>query len=118
MIIPILCVTLFVWWVVWLLLPGLASLMILTQTASSLLMCQSMVQLVAVIIHRYHRSDRLCQQTSHGDRAVANHGGAHTRRNTRSTLQEQYAAACAARRLQWCDLSQRDARSESFDNYD
>src|SRR5256885_17256155 len=50
MIIPMLCVTIFVILVVWFLLPRVASLMIHTPTAISILVCLSMVQLMAVFI--------------------------------------------------------------------
>src|SRR5437762_13569574 len=50
MIIPMLCVTIFVILVVWFLLPSVASLMIHTPTASSIFVCLSMLQLMAVFI--------------------------------------------------------------------
>src|SRR5438046_9324346 len=50
MIIPMLCVTIFVILVVWFLLPRVARLMIHTQTGISILVCLSMVQLMAVFI--------------------------------------------------------------------
>src|SRR5690606_41835224 len=50
MIIPMLCVTIFVILVVWFLLPRVARLMIHTPTAISLFVCLSMVQLMAVFI--------------------------------------------------------------------
>src|SRR5690242_21913690 len=50
MIIPMLCVTIFVIWVVWFLLPRVARLMIHTPTAISIFVCLSMVQLMAVFI--------------------------------------------------------------------
>src|SRR5437867_13385892 len=50
MIIPMLCVTIFVILVVWFLLPRVARLMIHTPTAASIFMCLSMVQLMAVFI--------------------------------------------------------------------
>src|SRR5690606_38402744 len=50
MIIPMLCVTIFVIWVAWLLLPRVARLMIHTPTAISIFVCLSMVQLMAVLI--------------------------------------------------------------------
>src|SRR6266581_7055238 len=50
MIIPMLCVTIFVILVVWFLLPRVARLMIHTPTALSILVCLSMVQLMAVFI--------------------------------------------------------------------
>src|SRR2546430_5536340 len=50
MIIPMLCVTIFVILVVWFLLPRVAKLMIHTPTAISILYCLSMVQLMAVFI--------------------------------------------------------------------
>src|SRR5499427_10868704 len=50
MIIPILCVTIFVILVGWFLLPRVARLMIHTPTAISILVCLSMVQLMAVFI--------------------------------------------------------------------
>src|SRR5215218_3797013 len=50
MIIPMLCVTIFVILVVWFLLPGVARLMIHTPTAISIFVCLSMVQLMAVFI--------------------------------------------------------------------
>src|SRR5688572_33468885 len=50
MIIPMLCVTIFVILVVWFLLPRVARLMIHTPTAISMFVCLSMVQLMAVII--------------------------------------------------------------------
>src|SRR5438309_250353 len=50
MIIPMLCVTIFVILVVWLVLPWFARLMIHTTTAMSICVCMSMVQLMAVFI--------------------------------------------------------------------
>src|SRR5712664_4326085 len=50
MIIPMLCVSIFVILVVWFLLPRVASLMIHTPTAISIFVCLSMVQLMAVFI--------------------------------------------------------------------
>src|SRR5580700_4572789 len=50
MIIPMLCVTMFVILVVWFLLPRVARLMIHTPTAISIFVCLSMVQLMAVFI--------------------------------------------------------------------
>src|SRR5258708_38084945 len=50
MIIPMLCVTIFVILVVWFLLPRVATLMIHTPTAISIFVCLSMVQLMAVFI--------------------------------------------------------------------
>src|SRR5579864_9583606 len=50
MIIPMLCVTIFVILVVWFLLPRVARLMIHTPTAISIIVCLSMVQLMAVFI--------------------------------------------------------------------
>src|SRR5947209_17708657 len=50
MIIPMLCVTIFVILVVWFLLPRVARLMINTTTAISIVVCLSMVQLMAVFI--------------------------------------------------------------------
>src|SRR5260370_33611859 len=50
MIIPMLCVTIFVILVVWFLLPRAARLMIHKPTAISIFVCLSMVQLMAVFI--------------------------------------------------------------------
>src|SRR5258706_13982859 len=50
MIIPMLCVTIFVILVVWFLLPRVARLMIHTPTAISIFVCLSLVQLMAVFI--------------------------------------------------------------------
>src|SRR5260370_36821709 len=50
MIIPMLCVTIFVILVVWFLLPRVARLMIHTPTAISLFACLSMVQLMAASV--------------------------------------------------------------------
>src|SRR5438552_18943192 len=50
MIIPMLCVTIFVTLVVWFLLPRVARLMIHTPTAISIFVCLSMVLLMAVFI--------------------------------------------------------------------
>src|SRR5215218_11132323 len=50
MIIPMVCVTIFVILVVWFLLPSVARLMIHTPTAISIFVCLSMVQLMAVFI--------------------------------------------------------------------
>src|SRR5699024_12806100 len=50
MIIPMLCVTIFVILVVWFLLTRVARLMIHTPTAISIFVCLSMVQLMAVFI--------------------------------------------------------------------
>src|SRR5205823_6638520 len=51
MIIPMLCVTIFVILVVWFLLPRVARLMIHTPTAISIFVCLSMVQLMADFIY-------------------------------------------------------------------
>src|SRR5690625_5125814 len=50
MIIPMLCVTIFVILVVWFLLPRVARLRIQTPTAISIFLCLSMVQLMAVFL--------------------------------------------------------------------
>src|SRR5690349_24658119 len=50
MIIPMLCVTIFVILVVWFLLPRVARLMIHTPTAISILVCRSRLQLLPVFI--------------------------------------------------------------------
>src|SRR5256885_1576909 len=50
MIIPMLCVTIFVILVVWFLLPRVARLMFHTPTAISIFVCLSMVQLMSVFI--------------------------------------------------------------------
>src|SRR6266702_5045781 len=50
MIIPMLCVTIFVILVVWFLLPRVARLMIHTPTAIRILVCLSMVQLMGVFM--------------------------------------------------------------------
>src|SRR5256885_1473520 len=50
MIIPMLCVTIFVILVVWFLLPRVARLMIHTPTAISIFVCLSMVQLMSGVI--------------------------------------------------------------------
>src|SRR5256885_1197905 len=50
MIIPMLCVTIFVILVVWFLLPRVARLMIHTPTAISIFVCLSMVQVMVVFI--------------------------------------------------------------------
>src|SRR5947208_16977956 len=50
MIIPMLCVTIFVILVLWILLPRVAKLMIHTPTAISIFVCLSMVQLMADFI--------------------------------------------------------------------
>src|SRR4051812_36758879 len=50
MIMPMLCVTIFVILVVWFLLPRVARVMIHTPTAISIFVCLSMVQLMAVFI--------------------------------------------------------------------
>src|SRR5438132_14129830 len=50
MIIPMLCVTIFVILVVWFLLPRVARLMIHTPPAISIFVCLSLVQLMAVFI--------------------------------------------------------------------
>src|SRR5699024_5545675 len=50
MIIPMLCVTIFVILVVWFLLPRVARLMIHTPTAISIFVCLSLVQLMDVFI--------------------------------------------------------------------
>src|SRR5689334_24915713 len=57
MIIPMLCVTIFVILVVWFLLPRVARLMIHTPTAISIFVCLSMVQLMAVFISMRCRSE-------------------------------------------------------------
>src|SRR5256885_1113209 len=51
MIIPMLCVTIFVILVVWFLLPSVVRLMIHTPTAISIFVCLSMVQRRAVLIY-------------------------------------------------------------------
>src|SRR5690625_7481151 len=51
MIIPMLCVTIFVILVVWFLLPRVARLMIHTPTAISIFVCLSMVELMSVFIY-------------------------------------------------------------------
>src|SRR5438445_3918343 len=66
MIIPMLCVTIFVILVVWFLLPRVARLMIHTPTAISIFVCLSMVQLMAVfkIGRRFSRNaetDLVCR---------------------------------------------------------
>src|SRR5258708_811627 len=58
MIIPMLCVTIFVILVVWFLLPRVARLMIHTPTAISIFVCLSMVQLMAVFISMLFSSSR------------------------------------------------------------
>src|SRR5256885_251330 len=50
MIIPMLCVTIFVILVVWFLLPRVARLMMHTPTAISIIVCLRMVQVMAVFI--------------------------------------------------------------------
>src|SRR5690625_7899759 len=50
MIIPMLCVTIFVILVVWFLLPRVARLMIYTPTAISIFVYLSMVQIMAILI--------------------------------------------------------------------
>src|SRR6266496_4595382 len=50
MIIPMLCVTIFVILVVWFFLPRVARLLILSPSAISIFVCLSMVQLMAVFI--------------------------------------------------------------------
>src|SRR4051812_50110438 len=50
MIIPMLCVTIFVILVVWFLLPRVARLMIHTPTAISIFVCLCMVQIMAVFL--------------------------------------------------------------------
>src|SRR5205823_5262393 len=50
MIIPMLCVTIFVILLVWFLLPRVARLMIHTRTAISIFLCLSMLQLMAALI--------------------------------------------------------------------
>src|SRR5438132_3267961 len=58
MIIPMLCVTIFVILVAWFLLPRVARLMIHTPTAISIFVCLSMVQLMAVFIRSEERFSR------------------------------------------------------------
>src|SRR5262245_63207243 len=58
MIIPMLCVTIFVILVVWFLLPRVARLMIHTPTAISIFVCLSMVQLMAVFISMRRSEER------------------------------------------------------------
>src|SRR5262245_12508787 len=50
MVVPMLCVSIVVIFVVWFLLPRVARLMIHTPTAISIFVCLSMVQLMAVFI--------------------------------------------------------------------
>src|SRR5579885_2531336 len=59
MIIPMLCVTIFVILVVWFLLPRVARLMVHTPTAISIFVCLSMVQLMAVFISIRYTQDAL-----------------------------------------------------------
>src|SRR5438093_4612420 len=64
MIIPMLCVTIFVILVVWFLLPRVARLMIHTPTAISIFVCLSMVQLMARSEERFSRNaetDLVCR---------------------------------------------------------
>src|SRR5205807_4508835 len=68
MIIPMLCVTIFVILVVWFLLPRVARLMIHTPTAISIFVCLSMVQLMAVFISmRFFFSSRRLHTRLQGD---------------------------------------------------
>src|SRR5437867_6412785 len=72
MIIPMLCVTIFVILVVWFLLPRVARLMIHTPTAISIFVCLSMVQLMAVLISMRctlcgHRSDERFSRNAETD---------------------------------------------------
>src|SRR5438552_18425426 len=61
MIIPMLCVTIFVILVVWFLLPRVARLMIHTPTAISIFVCLSMVQLMAVFRSEERRVGKECR---------------------------------------------------------
>src|SRR4051812_49453902 len=65
MIIPMLCVTIFVILVVWFLLPRVARLMIHTPTAISIFVCLSMVQLMAVLdrkaVQQESETDLVCR---------------------------------------------------------
>src|SRR5262245_63089204 len=87
MIIPMLCVTIFVILVVWFLLPRVARLMIHTPTAISIFVCLSMVQLMARSEERFSRNaetDLVCrlllEKKNIGKRGAAvvleNHPGA------------------------------------------
>src|SRR5256885_9164732 len=68
MIIPMLCVTIFVILVVWFLLPRVARLMIHTPSAISIFVCLSMVQLMAVFISmRFFFSSRRLHTRLQGD---------------------------------------------------
>src|SRR5438876_4664723 len=67
MIIPMLCVTIFVILVVWFLLPRVARLMIHTPTAISIFVCLSMVQLMAVFISMRCRSEERFSRNAETD---------------------------------------------------
>src|SRR2546430_4407862 len=71
MIIPMLCVTIFVILVVWFLLPRVARLMIHTPTASSIFVCLSMVQLMAVFIFFFQAEDGIRDLTVTGVQTCA-----------------------------------------------
>src|SRR5207249_3827373 len=64
MIIPMLCVTIFVILVVWFLLPRVARLMIHTPTAISIFVCLSMVQLMAVYEYNYPKKKGIKDECS------------------------------------------------------
>src|SRR4051794_28401499 len=79
MIIPMLCVTIFVILVVWFLLPRVARLMIHTPTAISIFVCLSMVQLMAVFISMMQAgtsavSDKLLDLVGLGGKSAADKG--------------------------------------------
>src|SRR5262245_45608863 len=80
MIIPMLCVTIFVILVVWFLLPRVARLMIHTPTAISIFVCLSMVQLMAVFI------SMRCTLCGHFLQVAGKIGVFHNRRNASSRL--------------------------------
>src|SRR5947209_10853820 len=97
MIIPMLCVTIFVILVVWFLLPRVARLMIHTPTAISIFVCLSMVQLMAVFIRSEERfsrnaeTDLVCRLLLEKKKA----GAARGRRVPRPGRRDRVAQRCS-----------------------
>src|SRR5438093_12579910 len=95
MIIPMLCVTIFVILVVWFLLPRVARLMIHTPTAISILECLSMVQLLAVLTSPRSPPRRRLVHGA-GARTCAGAGGSAARRG-RGRRRRREGALCPGR---------------------
>src|SRR5438309_9494625 len=94
MIIPMLCVTIFVILVVWFLLPRVARLMIHTPTAISIFVCLSMVQLMAVFI-----SMRRSEERRVGKECRAGWGRGHEKKRKTGAVDRDHCAWCVW--LEW-----------------